>query len=364
MKIAFLNFYSGFIARGGETFVHELANRLAKKNETCVFQAGPASGREKYSIVRIDISMPKIWPEWSPIRYPRFFLDYYKLKELHFTIKSLTRIIRLRPNVIFPLNGGWQALICSLYCRFFGAKLVIVGQSGPGWDDRWNLLMKPNLFVALTNRQLAWAKRATIWKQDFALVPNGVDLDQFKPAVKKIKLDLEKPIIMMAAASTPDKRVEQGIRAVAGLPTGSLLLLGQGPLDESINKLGYKLLGKTRFLHLSVSHDQMPDYYRNADLFSLCSISSEAFGIVYLEAMATNLPCVVTDDASRREIVGLAGMFVKNPDNINEYSQAIETALKKKWGEVPRRQAEKFSWDEIAAKYEQQLTKLVKHEAA
>lgn len=360
MKIAFLNFYSGFAARGGETFVHELANRLAKKNETYVFQAGPANGGEKYSVVRINVSMPKVWPEWSPIRYPRFFLDYYKLKELHFTIKSLTRIIRLKPDVIIPLNGGWQALICSLYCRFADAKLVIVGQSGPGWDDRWNLLMKPNLFVTLTNRQLEWAKKATIWKQDFDLIPNGVDLDQFTSAGKKTKLDLEKPIIMMAAASTPDKRVEQGIRAVAGLPTGSLLLLGKGPLDERVNKLGYELLGKKRFLHFSVSHDQMPNYYRSADLFTLCSISSEAFGIVYLEAMASGLPVVATDDASRREIVADAGVFVKNPDNISEYSKAIETALKKEWGEIPRQQAEKFSWDEIAVKYEKQLTDLIK----
>ena len=355
MKIAFLNFYSGFIARGGETFVHELANRLAKKNETYVFQAGPASGREKYSVVRINVSMPKVWPEWSPIRYPRFFVDYYKLKELRFTIKSLTKIIRLRPDIVFPLNGGWQAFICSLYCRFFGAKLVIVGQSGPGWDDRWNLLMKPNLFVALTSRQLAWAKQATIWKQDFVLIPNGVDLDRFKAAGKKVKLALENPIIMMAAASTPDKRVEQGIRAVAGLPTGSLLLLGKGPLDERVNKLGYELLGKKKFHHVSVSHDQMPAYYRSTDLFTLCSFSSEAFGIVYLEAMASGLPVVATDDESRREIIDGAGVFVKNPDNAEEYSTALAQALATSWENLPRKQAEKFSWDDIAAKYEKVL---------
>lgn len=349
MKIAFLNFYQSGVTRGLETFINELSCRLAKNHQILIL---PSPSRSTPSATELSLAR-------------RLFLDSASLRVLFWTLRSLPALYRFRPQIVFATNGGWQALICSLYCRFACAKLVITGQSGPGWDDRWNLLQKPHLFVALTTRQLNWAKKATIWKQDFVRIPNGVDLQKFsalplrslarRGAGKKIKLDLEKPIIMMAAASTPDKRVEQGIRAVGMLKTGSLLILGKGPLDESINKLGYKLLGRKRFLHLSVSHNQMPDYYRSADLFTLCSFSSEAFGIVYLEAMATNLPIVATDDVSRREIVGLAGIFVKNPDDANEYSKAIEMALKKKWGEIPRRQAKRFSWDEIAAKYEKIL---------
>ncbi|OHA75669.1 MAG: hypothetical protein A3I38_02160 [Candidatus Wildermuthbacteria bacterium RIFCSPLOWO2_02_FULL_47_10] len=339
MKIAFLNYYQNGVSRGLETFVGELSSRLAKKHTVMVLPS-PTSA----------------WPSPRELFLPRrFFLDPTSLKVALWTIKSLAQLNRFRPGIVFSLNGGWQALISSLYCRFFGAKLVIVGQSGPGWDDRWNLLMKPHLFIALTKRQLDWAKQATIWKQDFALIGNGVDLTQFHPAGKKIKLALEKPIIMMAAASTPDKRVGQGIGAVARLTKGSLLLLGQGPLDERINKLGYKLLGRGRFLHLAVPHGQMAGYYRSANLFSLCSVGSEAFGIVYLEAMATNLPCIATADPSRREIVGGAGIFVKDPDDTDEYAKAIEKALTKKWGNTPRQQAEKFSWDEVAAKYEKIL---------
>jgi len=350
MKIAFLNFYQNGVSRGLETFVSELSSRLAKNHQVLILPS-PASA----------------WPSPRELSLPRrFFLDPTSLKVALWTIKSLAPLSRFQPEIIFSLNGGWQVLLCSLYCRFSGTKLVIAGQSGPGWDDRWNLLVKPHLFVALTRRQLDWAKQATIWKQDFALISNGVDLNKFYPAVptrsparrgagKKLKLALEKPIIMMVAASTPDKRVEQGIRAVARLKQGSLLLLGQGPLDKSINKLGYKLLGKKRFLHTSVTHDQMPNYFRNADVFTLCSVGSEAFGIVYLEAMASGLPCVATADSSRREIVDGAGIFVKDPDDTDEYAKAIEKALTKKWGNTPRRQAEKFSWDEVAAKYEKIL---------
>jgi len=346
MKIAFLNYYQTGVQRGLETFVSELSEKLKKNHRTLVLPS-PAGTTPPPR----ELSLPR-----------RLFLDPVSLKVAIWTIKSLPTVRCFRPQVIFSLNGGWQALIISVFCRLSGARLVIAGQSGPGWDDRWNLLMKPNLFVALTTRQLAWAKKATIWKQDFALIPNGVDLTQFRSAVpsqrgagKKFHTDLEKPIVVLVAASTPDKRVEQGIRAVAKLMRGSLLLLGTGPMDERINKLGYELLGKKRFFHTSVKHNQMPEYYRAANLFTLCSYSSEAFGIVYLEAMAVGLPCVATDDESRREIVGKAGIFVKNPEDADEYAAALKQALSKDWKDQARKQAEKFSWDKIAAEYEKVL---------
>lgn len=368
MKIAFINFYSGFVNRGGETFVHELANHLSKKNDVTVFQAGPRINSTYKTISVGHFKETKWLSSLSPTHIlRRLFLDSSKLREFFFTLQLLPTLKKLHPQVVIPLNSGWQALIISIYCRISGAKLVVAGQSGPGWDDRWNLLMYPHLFIALTDRQFNWANQASIWKQEIVKIPNGVDLNKFYPAGPtklqrsrgiKFHTNLQKPIILLVAASTLDKRVEQGIRAVASLKSGSLLLLGSGPMDERINSLGYKLLGEKRFLHLSVSHSQMPEYYRAADVFTLCSYSSEAFGIVYLEAMASGLPCVATDDESRREIIGNAGVFVDNPDDVDEYSNALIEALKTKWGNHPRNQAEKFSWDEIALKYEKALAKI------
>lgn len=345
MKIAFLNYYQKINQRGAETFVSELSRRLGRTYSTKIFSAPSRT------------TIPSTDHQLSLFR--RLYLDPLSLRVGFWTITRLGRISRYQADIVFALNGGWQTLILRLYTWLTGKKLVVAGQSGPGWDDRVNLLFAPDLFVCLTKTQLRWAKKAFHFpQQKFILIPNGVDLDRFSSQTKKAAVDLQKPVIITVAASTPAKRVLQTIKAVARLKKASLLLLGQGPLDDQINALGQQLLGPSRFLHTSVKHTQTPAYYQAADLFTLCSQSSEAFGIVYLEALASNLPVVATKDASRREIVGNAGLFVANPDNPRQYATQLEIALSKKWRDLPRKQAQNFSWDLIAKRYEKVLTSL------
>ena len=106
--------------------------------------------------------------------------------------------------------------------------------------------------------------------------------------------------------------------------------------------MGEELLGD-RFYLITVTHDKMPDLYRIADVFTIPSESYYSFEIVITEAMSTNLPVVVNDDPIRREIVGDAGIFV-DPENVDDYANAIKKALDAKWGNKPRLQADKFSW--------------------
>ena len=329
MRVVFLNYYSGLLNRGGESFVHELANHLSLNNQVSVFQSGNKSPDSHYEVISKKAGS--------------VFL---------FTLKCLPLLLKTKPDIVFPLNGRFEVLICRLYVSFSKAKLVIAGQSGPGFDDRWNLLMKPHVFVALTNRQFDWAQKASFWKQKIVKISNGVDMNKFNPTGSKAKVPLKNPVILIVAAPTVSKRVEQTIKAVAKLDNASLLLLGTGSLNKKIDSLGKNLLGPNRFFHTSVSHEEMPKYYRCADVFTLCSKSSEAFGIVYIEAMASGLACVATDDVSRREIIGQAGEYVSNPSNATEYAKALKKALSKNWGNIPKLQAEKYSWDNITAQYE------------
>jgi glycosyltransferase involved in cell wall biosynthesis len=304
MKIAFLNKYQNKVFRGAETFVYELSKRLSKNHEVDVIS---------------DVSY------WS--------------------------LFKKKYDVIIPTNGRWQAVIVRKIAWLTGVKMIVSGQSGIGWDDRVNLYTFPNAFVALSSKALNWAKRVNPFAKSF-YIPNGVDTDKFGPSGEKFQSKLKGPIVLAVGAFTEQKRMDLAIKAVAKMGSASLLMVGGGgDLKEKLNEEGKKLLGE-RFELISVPFEKMPEVYRAAGVFTLPSAPSEAFGNVLVEAMASGLPVIATDDPIRREIVGDAGIFI-DPTNVDEYTKALEKALKTNWGERPRKQAEKFSWDEIVKKYDE-----------
>lgn len=357
MKIAFLSIYSGSVNRGVETVVKELGERLSQNHEIHVYQNGNPTGGEKYKVFKIRIFSEENWPKDTSGQKIRrkFYLDYYSREITVFTLKILPQLVRERYDVIVPLNGGWQAAICSLLRPLHKAKIAISGQAGIGKDDFWNLKWNPDAFIALTSPMKEWAEK-TNPKIKIEQIPNGVDLKKFHPDVAPADIDLPHPIICCNAALVPYKRVDLTIKAIAKMENASLLLIGDGILKDEISKLGKSLLGN-RYLRLSVSHEEVPKYYKSCDLFTMVSASQEAFGIVYLEAMATNLPVVATNDATRHEIVGDAGLFV-DPEDIDQYARTLEEALDKNFNNEPRNQAEKFNWDKIAENYESLFSSL------
>ncbi len=308
MKIAFLSRYQNSIERGGETFVKELANALAKNNQVDVLSGKDAD--------------------------------------------NIQKIIEGKYDIVVPLNGRLQAFkVC--FGRLFGKyKVVIAGESGIGRDDIWNIVMcRPDAFVALTEKAFKWGKGLPSSSGvKIVKIPNGVDLDKFNPKGEKYNVGLKSPVILSVGALVWYKHHEKTIEAVSLLENVSLLIVGKGDQKDYLEKIGKEKLGD-RFKIIEVDYKKMPEVYLSADLFTLPSWDREAFGIVYLEAMATNLPVVAPNDSNRKEIVGDAGILVDVNDP-QKYSEAIQKSLEIKWGDKPRKQAEKFSWDLVAQKYE------------
>lgn len=344
MKIAFLSFYSGHVNRGVETFTHELANRLRDLgNDVTVYQNGPKLPGTRYNCVAIGVKV-----DWRKKGSYVSFVNYYALRVREFSLKVLEGIDN-KTEIIFPTNGQWESLLCSIWSKRHKARLIISGQSGPGFDDRLNLWFFPDRFVALTQHQAHWAKLVNPFVRT-EVIPNGVDISRFKKGVPGLKIDLPKPIILNVGAFDLWKRQYLAIKAVSKLDKGSLLLVGKGKSEQYYQELGEKYLSG-RFKIMSFSHDKMPLVYSSCDIFTYPTVPWESFGIAMVEAMASGLPVVVNDDPIRCEIVGNAGLFV-DPTDTNAYADALSQALKTNWGDKPRKQAEKFSWDAIAKEYD------------
>ncbi|MCL4397623.1 glycosyltransferase family 4 protein [Patescibacteria group bacterium] len=336
MKIAFLNLYSGINNRGAESFTEELARRLDGKYEVRFF-----SGRD----TTVKITQPE---HQQPNNFflmlrKRLFLDPAAISVLQFTKQILPQLQKEKYDWIIPLNGFWQVILCKFFLR---SKILITGHSGPYWDERWNLWLKPDVFVATTEPTAQWAKKVSPWTR-VETIPYGIDCETFRKA-KPVKLDLERPIILCPAAAVPYKRVDLAIKAVAKMERGSLLHLGQGELLDEIKETGEKLLGKKRFLSLVVDYKDIPGYYAAADIITLPSSPQENSPMVFLESLAAGKVCVATDAPRPRWILGDAGIFV-DPTDSDQYAKALEFAAGKT---VAMREAERFSWPKIISEYE------------
>jgi len=351
-KIAFLSFYSGVAERGVETFVYEISKRLSKKHSVTIFQAGQVIKNKEIRTYQIKAFASP--PKSSSGILSKTYLNWQSIKILIFTLKSASKILSGRFNIVIPLNGGWQVVICRLLTKISGSKMLVSGHAGIGSDDAWNIFFRPDIFVSLTHSEDTWVKRLAP-EMKTTIIPNGVDLAAFNPEIKPKKINLKEPIVICCAALVPYKRVDLTIRAVAKTKM-SLLLVGDGEERGNIDSLGKRLL-KERYQRLVVQYDQMPTYYRAGKVFSLAS-KTEAFGIVYAEAMACNLPVVTTSDKSRHEIIGDAGILT-NPQDLEKYARDLEIAARTNYRNIPYNQALKFSWNKTAQKYSDLIKTLI-----
>ncbi|MCL4338860.1 glycosyltransferase family 4 protein [Patescibacteria group bacterium] len=354
MKIAFLNIFNGVVERGSEVFVSELSKRLSQECEVEVLQIGDGSGELGYKTIKIG-GIPKIIPQGKGAPASSgvksfIYYQYYHLTVLLFTLKCIPHILTHNYDWVIPVNGGWQVLICRILRAFNGYKILVSGHAGIGADDRFNLLLgKPDKFIALSPNAFIWSQ-SFYDKHKLEFIPDGVDTNKFNPNVLPQKINLSKPVVLCVSALLPYKKVDLVIKAVAEMKRGNLLLIGEGPLTDEIDRIGQSLLGK-RFIHLTkANHEDMPAYFRAADVFTLASSPTEAFGMVYIEAMACNIPVVGPDDINRRSIIGDAGLQC-DPNDVVSYAKTLEQAVKMDFGNKPREKAEEYSWDNIAKQY-------------
>lgn len=326
LKIAFLSFYSGGVYRGVETLVHELSNRLFDMgHEVTVFQRGGVFKNAEYKTIR---------KEGKSIR--------------EFTKEVLSE---LDTDIVLPMNGGWQSILCKMWAKRNNKKVVISGQAGPGLDDRINLYTFPDAFLGMTDFQCAWAKKINPFVKVIK-IPNGVDIETFEPSNR----EPNGKKILCVAALVPMKRLNLAIKAAARVEDASLTLVGKGEQESYLKNFGRELM-PGRLTINTVPYGEISKVYKDADLFTFPTSPWESFGIVLLEAMASGLPVVASDDPIRREIVGDAGVFV-DPEDTDTYASALQKALDTNWGDKPRKQAKKFSWDKIAKQYEDLFVKL------
>jgi 1,2-diacylglycerol 3-alpha-glucosyltransferase len=156
-----------------------------------------------------------------------------------------------------------------------------------------------------------------------ATVPTGVPLDVFCPgdrveARRALGLPEDVPLCLYVGRLDREKSVERVIDAfgsIAGAVSGArLLLVGQGSHKAALERLAAASPARAAIDFLgSVVREDLPPYYRAADLF-LFSSETETQGLVLAEAHACALPAVAVRASGVDEVVrdGETGLLTKS----------------------------------------------------
>lgn len=364
MKVAFVMPGVGVVGRGAEAFVVELCQTLAQRGfEITLFSRGPAPVRYR-RIAALPRDTGWVNTIYGASRLGRkvfdtLFLDPLSLEWYTAALASFPYLWRGGYDVIVMEGGLVGAWLCRLLRRLRGVPFVDIAHGlDPKWEGAFARQLPDRVVVFTQDAARMIRQRAP--QAEVTVIPHGVDLASFRPDVEPVALDLPRPVVLTAGAVDSHKRVDLAVEAVARLgppfDRASLVVLGEGPEGEAVDRLALARLGPGRYLRRTVPREAMPGWYAAADCFTLPS-RTESFGLTYLEAMACGIPCVAPDDAVRREVVGEAGRLCEVTDPA-AYAKALAEVLGREWGDAPRRQAERFPVETTVQAYADLLREL------
>jgi len=204
----------------------------------------------------------------------------------------------------------------------------------------------------------------------FRVIPNGFDLQKFRPAPdtrrtvrEEMGIADDAVCIGMIARFDPKKDHFTFLRAAKHIikkgVNASFVLCGED-VDEKNQMLSKWIadLELEKDIHLLGRRDDIPRILSALDLMVSSSAFGEGFPNVIGEAMACCVPCVVTDVGDSRQIVGTTGKVVppRNPSalaaKILEVLSLSRAQFRRLGLQARERIAENYSLERITAAYE------------
>jgi teichuronic acid biosynthesis glycosyltransferase TuaC len=194
--------------------------------------------------------------------------------------------------------------------------------------------------------------------EDVEALHNGVDTEMFRPrsdACAETDGAARALRTLSAGRLVETKANDDVLRSVAILTAEGVsiehTIAGDGPERPRLAALATELgiADRVRFIG-AYAHEDLPGLLHACDLFVLPS-RHEAFGVVYLEAMACGVPVVAASDAGAPEIVDdRVDGFLVPPRDINAVVDAIRAFAaapgdaRARTRAAARAKAESFTW--------------------
>lgn len=196
---------------------------------------------------------------------------------------------------------------------------------------------------------------ARYFEGDYRIIPNGIDLERFRPPAARPPRRLR---VLFVGGESRRKGLSVLLRALRYLgedvPPFELDVCGSNEHEARFAHLvPERFRGLVRFRG-RVPHDELPEIFGQADVFCAPSLGNESFGIVLLEAMATRTAVLASDIDGYRDVVtdGREGLLVAPRD-----ARALARGLAQLLGDARLRDScaargletvQRYSWDIVA----------------
>jgi alpha-1,3-mannosyltransferase len=284
-------------------------------------------------------ALPAIWGyDLVHIHAIDFFVDYL----------SLLRLLHRIPLVVSTHGGFFHTPRAQAFKEMYFKTVTRQSLGGVG-------------AVVCVSQQDRQRFARIVSPERLRVIENGANIDRFWG----LKKCIEPGLVVGISRLAENKRVHKVLEAMAALknryPYLSLEWVGadfaglRTDLERRVAELG--LVGRVRF-HGEVSDEQLYRLLERAHMFVSAS-SYEGFGLSTIEAMSAATVVVVTPVGAHPDVVedGVSGLLMDQ--QATRLAAHIERVLCMpgekllQIGEAARAATKRFSWSQIAPRYEQ-----------
>jgi glycosyltransferase involved in cell wall biosynthesis len=288
----------------------------------------------------VFLIIPQAWPEGGGVVVAHEESTAYRVRVVRaFRLGRIAsylyspivfhRTVRyIRPDIVFAEEEPWSvvALQSLLAAKSVGARFVFFT-----WENVWKrykwiserilrFVLNGSDAAVVGNAEGEGLLRKRGFRNPVLQLPQyGVD-EVTGGELREDLSGLPNPRIGFVGRLDKEKGIHVLFQAVAGFGgEWSVVILGngpeKGPLENLADTLGIR--DRIRFIP-AVPHEDVAGFMREFDILVLPSLTTptwkEQFGRVLVEAMAAGVPVIGSDSGAIPEVIGDAGVVVKEGD--------------------------------------------------